>query len=334
MSKSAPEVLVVEPDLAGVRLHDLLARHWPDVHRGELRQLVASGEVSVNGEACLSDRRMRVGDVVLFADPGALRRRPHAAGASVDAAPLDVLLETASVIVVDKPAGVPSVPDRSGRELGVHGKLAELRPDDDLRIVHRLDRNTSGCLVLAKGLDAARHFDEQLQQRAVQKTYVALVAGVPRTDEMVVEHFLGPDRRRPGKVVASANDRRGFREARTELRVRTRFRRHALLELSPRTGRGHQLRVHLQTIGHPIVGDTDYGGERLLLSRLKPDYKKRPGVAEQPLLQRMFLHAEQIAFVDLDGRAISASSPLPKDLAVALQKVEKHASTSRSTQCD
>ena len=328
MSTPESEVLVVERALAGVRLHDFIARCWPAARRGALRQLVSGGEVSVNGEECLSDRRLRVGDVVVVrAAPSA----PAAPGSRP--APLEVLKETETALVVAKPAGTPSVPSRHGKERGVHGLLKELRPGEDLRIVHRLDRNTSGCLVLAKGLQAARHFDESFRERRVEKTYVALVGGVPSRDAFPVAAWLGPDRRRPGMVVAAARQRKGFREALTQVAVRRRFRRHALLGLQPATGRGHQLRVHLQSVGHPIVGDEDYGGERLLLSRLKPDYKKRTGVEERPLLQRMFLHAERVRFQDLDGVDLDVESPLPEDLTVALRHVEKHASARRSP-CD
>lgn len=327
------EVLVVERELAGIRLHDLLARSWPGVRRGDLRQLVASGEVSVNGEECVTDRRLRVGDVVTISRaPEARAEEPTRSTAKRP--DLVVLAETGTAIVVQKPAGVPSVPTRHGKEPGVHGQLNELRPDDDLRIVHRLDRNTSGCLLLAKGLEAARHFDAQFRERLVHKTYVALVSGVPHQDAFAIDAFLGPDRRRPGMVVASDSERKGFREAHTDVRVRQRFRRHALLELHPTTGRGHQLRVHLQSRRHPIVCDEDYGGERLLLSRLKADYKKRTGVEERPLLQRMFLHAERVSFRDVDGSEIDVEAPLPDDLAVALRHVEKHANSTRRPKCD
>ena len=103
-----------------------------------------------------------------------------------------------------------------------------------------------------------------------------------------------------------------------------RFVSHTLVELEPETGRSHQLRVHLQAIGHPIAGDEDYGGEPLLLSRWKRRYKLRTGVVERPLLERMFLHAERLAFVDLDGTAVEVEAPMPDDLQKALRKVAEH----------
>lgn len=320
---------MVERDLAGIRLFDLLARSHTDAYRGDLRQLISSGGVSVNGEVRLHDGKLRLGDVVMLDSVPAARRRT----AKERRLEPVVLAETPSALVIAKPAGMPSVPDRSGKEASVHGLLQTLRPDDDLRIVHRLDRNTSGCLILAKGADAARHFDVEFSERRIRKTYVALVAGVPTWDERAVDAWLGPDRRRPGMVVASSKQMTGFREAYTQVLVRERYGRHSLLELRPTTGRGHQLRVHLQTIGLPIVGDQPYGGERLLLSRLKAAYKKRTGVEERPLLERMFLHAEQVVFSDVDGNEVVVKAPMPEDLAVALRHVDKHRSQ-RRTQCD
>ncbi len=326
MLPRAAQVFVVEAGQRGVRLLDFLAAALPRLHRLDQRQLIASGEVSVNGSPCLGDVRLRVGDVVLVGQPSDPRPPSGVGPGPVD---LEVLAETATALVVHKPAGVPTVPDRSGRARGVHGMLEDLRPGADLRIVHRLDRDTSGCLLLAKGVDAARHFDAAFRSGLVRKVYAALVHGVPVSASFAIDLWLGPDPRHPGKVVAAAGEQRGFRPAHTQVDVRTAFSRHALLELRPATGRGHQLRVHLASCGHPIVGDRDYGGEPLLLSAIKSDYKLRPGVAEPPLVRRMFLHAEQLAFPDVDGTAVAAEAPLPAELATALRKLERFGAARR-----
>lgn len=314
------QVLVVEAELAGSRLADFLESSLPPTHRLVLRDLIASGRVKVNGETCSSSRKLREGDVVQVPE-----NRPEENGrrriAKVHEAP-EVRYESRSVLVIAKSPGLATVPARSGSDRSIHGLLAALRPEDDLRIVHRLDRDTSGCLMLGKGVEAARHFDEQFRKGLVAKTYVALVHGVPAQERFSIDAWLGPDPRRPGKVMASSAERKGFRMAHTEV-LRTRaFRRHALLALHPTTGRGHQLRVHLQSVGHPIVGDRDYGGEPLLLSGLKTGYKRRPGVRERPLVDRLFLHAERLSFCDLDGTQVAVETPLPEDLAMALQKLE------------
>jgi len=312
-------LFVVPDDADGALLGDVLARAVPAARPTLLRAAIAAGEVHVGGAQCISNRRVRAGDVVEWR---AVAPLPPAKAQRAALPP--VLWESPTAIVVGKPAGVPTVPDRSGRERGIHGLLPELRPDADLRIVHRLDRDTSGCLLLGKGLAAARHFDHAFAEGGVAKTYVALVAGQIARDEFAIDACLGPDRRRPGKVVADARELPGFRAAHTDVRVRQRLPQHTLLELRPRTGRSHQLRVHLQSIGHPIVGDRDYGGEELLLSRHKAGYKLRRGVPERPLLTRMFLHAERLSFTDVDGARADVECPWPEDVAVALRQLASH----------
>jgi 23S rRNA pseudouridine955/2504/2580 synthase len=298
-------------------LADLLERELPPTDRRNLRQLIGEGAVRVNGEVVLANRRLRLGDVVQVAAvdlPGRAK--------SARALP-EVVFESATALVVAKPAGVPVVPDRSGADRGLHGQFEALRPGADLRVVHRLDRDTSGCLLLAKGLAAAQHFDVQFREGLVHKRYVALVHGVPVAQTFTIDAWLGPDSRRPGKVVASPGQAPGFREARTEAVIRSVLGQQTLLQLHPHTGRSHQLRVHLQSIGHPIVGDADYGGAPLMLSLVKRGYKHRPGVPERPLLARMFLHAEGLSFHDVDGTPVSVEVPLAADLAMALQKLER-----------
>ncbi|MCR9247548.1 MAG: RluA family pseudouridine synthase [bacterium] len=318
-------VFVVDSALRGIRLGEFLEQQLPRVHRLALRRHLGSGQVRINGDTVLSDRRLRVGDVVQVAamqeDAVVLRTRSQ----RPVRAPLEVLFESDTAVVVAKPAGVPTVPDRAGRERGVHGELAALRPDADLRIVHRLDRETSGCLLLANGLSAARHFDAALRERALQKHYVALVHGVVRPGEFEINRFLGPDSRRPGKVVAAAVQKKGFREAQTLVQRRIAFEAHSFVDLWPKTGRGHQLRVHLASKGHPIVGDRDYGGHPLLLSQIKRGYKARPGQQERPLIARSCLHAFGLRFSDLDGRDVAVECPIPDDLQLALQKLEHFA---------
>lgn len=312
------QVLVVERPSAGCALADFLLQNLPDRHRLDVRHQIEAGLVRVNGQTSSSSQALRFGDVVELL--GSLPpQRPQAGAAALP----QVLFESASALVVDKPPRLPTVPDRAG-DHGIHGLLAALRPGADLRIVHRLDRDTSGCLVLAKGIEAARHFDRLFTGGEVRKTYVALVHGVPQQAEFSIDACLGPDRRRPGKVMASASMRPGFRAACTRVVVRTSFARQALLELHPETGRGHQLRVHLQSVGHPIVGDADYGGQPLLLSQVKPGYKRRAGGTERPLVARMFLHAASIEFDDLDGTAVRVDAELPEDLALALRQLANY----------
>ena len=280
----------------------------------------------MNGEVRLHDSKLRLNDVVMPAERPQPRVRKSSAGCDLP----QILLETADALVVSKPAGLSIASRGSGSEPVTCDALQRLRPNDDLRIVHKLDRNASGCWILAKGASSARHLETEFAGLRVKRSYIALVSGVPNWAEQDIDDLLGPDRRRPGMILASAEPRPGFREAHTNVLVRERYGRHSLLELHPTTDCSHQIRVHLKSIGHPIVSDDGYGGERLLLSRLKADYKKRTGVEERPLLRRMFLHVERVEFFDVDGNEVVAVAPIPEDLGVALRHVEKHRSMRRT----
>lgn len=317
-------LLSVPESLAGVRLQDFLQSAFAGVDHAALRRLVQAGSVRVNRMEPEGDPRLFPYDQVeVRANDGDLPRHKKAKSAPKPTLSLEVLFESATCLVVHKPAGLVVVPDRTGEEDSVHAHLPGLRAGEDLRIVHRLDRDTSGCLALAKGLEAAQHFDEAFRGRTVHKHYVALAQGLLLRDEQVVDHAIGEDAQRPGRMRASRRSKPGFKAARTIVRVRERFLHHTLVDLEPETGRSHQLRVHLQAIGHPIAGDLDYGGEPLLLSRWKRRYKLRTGVAERPLLARMFLHAERLEFADLDGTAVHVTAPLPNDLQKALRRVSE-----------
>jgi len=297
------------------------------VARVYLRRLVQSGAVRVNGQEATLQQRLAATDIVEVLASEPVTQWPHRpqAEARSEGTDLPVLLEDDTVVVVHKPAGMLSVPDRGGKELGVHGRLQDLRPDDDLRIVHRLDRDTSGCLVLAKGLEAARHLDQAFRGGAVRKRYLALVVGRV-AGARAVRAPLGPDPRRPGRIRTVPARSKGAREAHTDFEVEEVFRGHSLVAAWPRTGRSHQIRVHLRHLGYPVVADADYGvSATLFLSEIKRNYKRRPGVAEKPLLARMFLHAAELWLPHPDGRTLHAEAPLPDDLARVLRKLRSFA---------
>jgi RluA family pseudouridine synthase len=284
--------------------------------------------VEVNGLAAAARDRLRAGDLVeILAELRPSGRRAKNAGPEADDS-IEVIVEDPSFLAVDKPAGLPSVPDRAGKYPGVLGVLAEKRPAEDLRIVHRLDQDTSGCLLLAKGLEAARALSEDFAEGRIQKEYLALVEGRLGKSALRIERALGPDPRRPGRVRVVAADSKKARAALTEVELVERFRGYSLLRLRPRTGRSHQLRVHLHSIGHPIVCDTVYGGRpELLLSSFKRGYKTRKGVRERPLLNRMFLHAAALEFKHPgEDRQVEVHSPLPRELEIVIEKMRRFAS--------
>jgi RluA family pseudouridine synthase len=342
----------VGPEAHGARLADFLPSAWPEIQRAWLRARIAAGAVQVNRMEAGLGTRVREADLVELElpdgeEPPRHRDRrdeepPRSEAATIDARELATLAEGPLALVVDKPSGMPSVADRAGKDPGVHGRLASLRPDLDLRIAHRLDRDTSGCLVLAIGLDGARALDRAFRERRVAKTYLALVEGeVARTDRFTIEKSLGPDPRRPGCVRTVRAGSRKSREAVTDVEVVETFRGFTLVRAFPRTGRSHQIRVHLRSAGHPIVADPLYGRRRaLLLSDFKPGYKRPPGAPEEvPILARTALHAAAVSWRptaeeltaagierEVVGAELSAEAPLPADLALALDKLRRFAS--------
>jgi len=325
-------------DSKGMRLTDYLQQRWPHADRVLLRRLVLGGSISVNRSEARLEQRLKPADFLEIewppewtdGPPGPPARRRAPSVGSGTGGGLEVLWEGPAALVVLKPAGVYTVPDRHGKDAGVHGMLESLRPGEDLRIAHRLDRDTSGCLALARGLEAARYLDAAFRDGAVSKEYLALVHGSVARDAFEIRRHLGPDPRRQGYVVTVAEGTKRSRPAWTEVVVEQRFRAYTLVRLFPKTGRGHQLRVHLQSCGHPIVGDTAYGGRPLMLSSFKVGYKARRGVEERPLVGRMFLHAERLVLpapetvgFDLDGGAADVRAPLPADLRVGLEKLRR-----------
>ena len=324
----------VDQKLHGIRLEDFLEREWPDVDRADLRRAVNDECVVVNGLPAGPRQRLAPGDrVELQATDRELRRFRRSAVRPAEPE-IAVLFEDARALVVDKPAGEPTIPDRGGKYQGVYGRLCAARADQDLRVVHRLDQHTSGCLMFAKDLETAREIDAAFRAGAVHKEYAALVEGVVRSSRIEIAKHLGPDPARPGKITVVREGARGARAAHTVAEVAERFRDHTLLRVKPTTGRSHQIRVHLRHRGYPIVADRDYGRRRaLLLSEIKSDYKQRRGSVERPLLDRMFLHAAAVELTLADGSRIEARAPLPRDLQLVLDKLRRFSARGGARGC-
>lgn len=233
--------------------------------------------------------------------------------------PFDVLYEDDGLLALNKPASLLAVPDRWDKEKdNVVALIQAARPNHYLANVHRLDRNTTGVFLLAKSPDAFRSLARQLREHQTRKLYLALVHGDVTEQERVIDQPIGHHPRHPG---FSRIDSRG-KPARSTVRVQERFRGYALVEVEIESGRQHQVRVHCQFIGHPLVGDADYGGRPLLLSQLKRKYKAKEGEEERPLMARPALHA---ASITLAAPAVTITAPLPKDFEVALKYLRKFA---------
>jgi RluA family pseudouridine synthase len=231
-----------------------------------------------------------------------------------------VLYADDSLLVINKPAGLPALPD------GYQAEAPHLRSVLEpvygrLWMVHRLDRDTSGVVVLARSPQAHRVLNTQFQERQTAKIYHALVIGSPGWEERLVDAPLLPDGDRRHRSIVSVQGK----PAVTLFRVLERFSGYALVEAQPKTGRTHQIRLHLAHLGHPIVADGLYGdGEGLFLSALKPGY--RVGKAgESALLGRLGLHAWSLAFAHpLNGEQVSFIAPYPDDFQAALRQLRKY----------
>jgi 23S rRNA pseudouridine1911/1915/1917 synthase len=302
-SDAAPDERTVRarvPDAAaGTRLDRVLA-DLPDVgSRQEAQRLLAAGGVTVDGAARPQSFRVAGGEELVFSAPA----RVEVALAPEDV-PLRVAYEDEYLLVVDKPAGivVHPAPGHAGGTL-VHGLLAKGAAGgerDRPGIVHRLDRDTSGLLVVARSEEVHRRLQNLVRRRALERTYVALVKGRPRSWRGRIEAPIGRDRSDPVRQSLDTDSPRG---AVTHFEVERLLGGYALLRVQLETGRTHQIRVHLAAIDLPVVGDPVYG------------------VAE-PALGRQFLHAARLAFPHpVAEERIDVESPLPDDLQAFLARL-------------
>jgi RluA family pseudouridine synthase len=244
-------------------------------------------------------------------------------------AELRLLHQDDDVIAVEKPAGLAVIPGRGESEDLLHrlaeqiGLPASGTTDPRLRIVHRLDKDTSGVLLLAKHIGAQRALSEQFQNNLIEKEYLALVVGRPGSNEGEIDAPLAPHPTSPRHMAVSKHGR----PARTLWRVEERFRHYALLRAFPKTGKTHQIRVHLAHIALPLAIDPLYSRSNpagIFLSHFKRDYRNTRGEVERPLIDRLTLHAEKLTFTHPDGARLTIECPPPKDLRAALTQLRRH----------
>lgn len=308
MTRDRVVEVVVRSDDTGRRVDVVVGEIEAVGSRAEAQRLITAGRVSIDGVGVAKRRVVSAGDRLR------IELAPRAeSGLTPQDVPMQVRYEDDDLVVVDKPAGVVTHPSK-GHESGtlVHGLLARgISGGDSERpgIVHRLDRDTSGLLVVAKNDRAHRRLQRLLVDRQIDRRYLVLVHGA-FPPALTVDRPIGRDRRNRTKM-STQSDRP--REARTHFRRESAFAKHSLLEARLDTGRTHQIRVHLEAVGFPVVGDPLYGRRGAELG-----------------LQRQFLHAWRLAFPHPQTQEmIEIESPLPDDLAVVLDELTRNAPPDR-----
>jgi 23S rRNA pseudouridine1911/1915/1917 synthase len=283
----------------GQRLDRYLLSVLTDLSRTRIQQLIEDETVLVNGRASKASYALRLHDEVSLLEQVAQLR-----DTKPQLLPLDVIYEDADLLIINKAVGMVVHPAPGhARDTLVNALLAhypelqrvgsEMRPG----IVHRLDKDTSGLLIVAKNTATLNAFMEQMKQHKIVKRYLALVEGVMSLEQGSIDAPIGRDPRHRQRMAITVKE---SRQARTHFRVLRRFARHTLLLLQLETGRTHQVRVHLQAIGHPIVGDSTYGSKSTLGGHT---------------LHRQFLHAYQLCFSHPHtGVMMEFEAPLPTDL--------------------
>ena len=307
VTSSAVEVkwLTVDEESAGQRLDNFLIRHLKGVPKTHVYRIIRSGEVRVNKGRASADTRIETGDVVRLPPVRISEKVAEKAARPAPGREFPLLLEDDALMAIDKPSGV-AVHGGSGVSFGVIEQLRQARPLAKLlELVHRLDRETSGILLVAKKRSALKHLQDQFRERETGKTYLALVQGSwpekLKVIDSALHKFLLPDGERRVKVTTN-EDPDGMRSI-TLVKVAERLVDCTLLEVTIKTGRTHQIRVHLASQGHPIAGDDKYG-----------DFEWNKVLQKQGL-KRMFLHAWRLQFSHpATGKRVELKSNLPSEL--------------------
>ena len=321
---------------AGRRLDQFLTAALGDVSRSRVQQLIEQEKVTVDGEPAKASLKLEGNETVAVI--GEVQLPPLKAEA--EDIPLDVVYEDSDIAVIDKPsgmmvhAGAGATTDARSRGTLVNALLHHMKKlskvGGDLRpgIVHRLDKETSGLILVAKNDAAHRNLGDQFSGREVKKKYIALVQGWPKSDSATINAPVSRDRVKRTRMTTRG---RGGRDAITHYKVTERvdspYGKFALLEVKIDTGRTHQIRVHMASLGHPVVGDTLYGASRELSARhAKASGRASKHASGKPPainLSRNFLHAGELEFLHpRTGKKLKFGAPLPKELALLLRRIQ------------
>ena len=319
---ATPVELVVAPAEANERLDFFLALHFHDYSRGLLRRVITAGGVKVDGRGSKPAYRLRPGQHVAVVLPEIPRQSPRP-----EDIPLEILYQDADLVVINKPPGMVVHPARGHWSGTLAGALqfhfgpglsqsgGPTRPG----IVHRLDRQTSGVILVARTDQAHHKLAAQFQNRTIEKEYFAIVAGVPERDRDFIDRAIGvhPVQR---EKMAIRRDDPASRAAQTFYEVLERFQGFAALKVLPKTGRTHQIRVHLGHVGFPVLCDRQYGGR----AEITRGEIRRDPEDTLVLLARQALHARRLRFVHpTSGIRLEIEAPLPADMLGVLAELRQ-----------
>ncbi|NJN94086.1 MAG: RluA family pseudouridine synthase [Anaerolineales bacterium] len=307
---SSPQPLQLQVDQSAARLDQWLAQALPQLSRSQLQKLIRQGQILVAGQSVRPSSAVQTGEVVTVYLPAVEPDAPQP-----ETTPLAVVYEDDDLVVINKPAGMVVHPAHGHASGTLVNALLSRYPDlaalslsdaeatDRPGIVHRLDRDTSGLIMVARTPQALRHLQQQFKARTVEKTYLALVFGRPEAPEGIIEVPLGRDSRFRQKMAPRADGK----PSRTHYRVLEDFEPYSLLEVGLETGRTHQIRVHLAWLKCPVVGDTVYGRKKNVLG-----------------LKRQFLHAWRLRFQHpRTGETIELEAPLDAHLQAVLGQLRR-----------
>ncbi|MEN6450105.1 MAG: RluA family pseudouridine synthase [Thermoguttaceae bacterium] len=325
---SEPVEFSVGPAEAGHRLDTVLASHFPEYSRVHLRRVISAGGVTVDGRGGKPAYRLKAGQRISVVLPEIPREAPQP-----EDIPLDVLYEDEHLVVVNKPPGMVVHPAR-GHWSGTLASALQFRFGPTLSaagglsrpgIVHRLDRDTSGVILIARSDRSHVALARQFEKRSIEKEYFALVAGQPPLDRDLIDCPIGfhPHVR---EMMAIRHHDPESRPAQTFYEVIERFDGFAAVRLLPKTGRTHQIRVHLDHIGCPVLCDRQYGGR----SRITRGEIRRDATDELVLLDRQALHARRLRFQHpITGESMEIIAPLPADISAVLGELRAYRSRTR-----
>jgi 23S rRNA pseudouridine1911/1915/1917 synthase len=309
------------------RLDIFLAQNANALSRSQIKRVITEGNVQVNNLRVKSGYRLKEGDFIVFT-----KEEPKSYDVIPENIPLTIIYEDSSIIVLDKPAGMvvhPAAGNYSGTIVNallfhckdLSGVGGVLRPG----IVHRLDKQTSGLLIVAKSDSAHRGLSKQFKKHMVKKVYKALVHGNVKDDSGLIELPVG--RHPTDRKKMSTKSKRG-KMAITHWKVIERYDIATLLDVEIETGRTHQIRVHLNTLGFPVIGDAVYGNSKKRTGEIKNDVLR--SILKR--IKRQALHASRLGFNHpLDDRYLEFSSPLPDDMAYACEALRQSSSVQRQT---